>query len=271
MKPAFLYSFLIGSFILGFASGCGRSAPDPVVNPPGVETSLASTARAFAKQTEAANPFTVTPSPTATVTLTPTPKISLNGMSLAAKEDKSTVFTDHKLGYQLTIPPGWMPIRINEEEYYKAFAQDAVLNNPVIANFLTNLEKQDPDHFRLSMLDLQPDHIDAGLVTAITVVLQAEDGRTLEDWAKTKSAHASTMAGYQFISSQFAETPSGERVLVREEKWDAPTTGKRFSRRVFFALPTGILVVDLETNFESKDTLIPEFEQVVNSLTFLNP
>ena len=271
MKPALLYSFLIVSFILGFAGGCGRPAPAPVVNPPGVETSLASTARALAKQTEAANPFTATPSPTATVTLTPTPKISLNGMSLAAKEDKSTVFTDHKLRYQLTIPPGWMPVRINEEEYYKAFAQDLVLNNPVIANFLTNLEKQDPDHFRLSVLDMQPGHTDAGLVTVITVILQAEDGRTLEDWAKTKSVRASTMEGYQFISSQFAETSSGEKVLVREEQWNSTTAGKRFSRRLFFALPAGILTVDLETNLDLKDSFMPEFEQIVNSLTFLNP
>ena len=271
MKPAPLYSFLIGSFLLAMMSGCGRPAPAPVVNPPGVETSLASTARAFAKQTEAANPFTATPSPTATVTLTPTPKISLNGMSLAAREDKSVLFADHKLGYQLTIPPGWMPVRINEEEYYKAFAQDFVLENPVISNFLTNLEKQDPNHFRLSLLDMQPEHTDAGLVTAITVILQAEDGRTLEDWAKTKSARTSTMEGYQFISSQFAETPSGERVLVREEKWNSATIGERFSRRVFFALPAGILTVELETDFESKDTLMPAFEQIVNSLAFLNP
>jgi hypothetical protein len=192
-------------------------------------------------------------------------------MSLAAKEDKSTVFTDHKLGYQLTIPLGWMPIRINEEEYYKAFAQDFVLENPVISNFLTNLEKQDPDHFRLSLLDMQPEHIDARLVTVITVILQAEDGRTLDDWAKIKSARASTMEGYQFISSQFAETSSGERVLVREEKWNSATIGKRFSRRIFFALPAGILAVDLETDFESKDTAIPEFEQIVNSMVFLNP
>jgi hypothetical protein len=192
-------------------------------------------------------------------------------MSLAAREDKSIIFTDHKLGYQFTIPPGWMPVRINEEEYYKAFAQDAVLNNPVFSDFLTKLEKQDPDHFRLSLLDMQPEHIDAGLVTVITVILQMEDGRTLEDWAKTQSARASIMEGYQFISSQFAETSSGERVLVREEKWDSTTAGKRFSRRMFFTLPAGILAVELETNFDSKDTAIPEFEQVVSSLTFLNP
>ncbi len=271
MKPALFYSTLIGSFLLTILSGCGKPAPAPIVNPPAVGTSLASTARAFAKQTEAANPFTATPSPTATVTLTPTPKISLNGMSLAAAEDKSTIFTDHKLGYQLTIPPGWMPVRINEEEYYKAFAQDFVLENPVISNFLTNLEKQDPDHFRLSLLDMQPEHLDAGLVAVITVILQAEDGRTLADWAKTQSARASTMEGYQFLSSQFAETSSGERVLVREEKWDSTTAGKRFSRRIFFALPAGILTVDLETNFDSRDTVIPAFEQIVSSLTLPNP
>ena len=271
MKQTLLYSIVIGSFILSLISGCGRTSPTPIVNPPGVETSLASTALALAKQTEAANPFTATPSPTATETLTPTPKISLHGMSLVTRADQSTIFTDHKLGYQLTIPPGWMPIRINEGEYYKAFTLDAVLNNPVIADFLTNLEKQDANHFRLSALDLQPGQIDAGLVTVITVILQPEDGRTLEDWAKTKSARASIMEGYQFISSQYTETASGTRVLTREEQWDSTTAGKRYSRRIFFALPTGILAVDLETNFDSKDTVLPEFEQIVNSLTFLQP
>ena len=68
MKTSFLYSIVIGFFSLSIMSSCGRSAPTPIVNPPGVETSLASTALALAKQTEAANPITATPSPTATQT-----------------------------------------------------------------------------------------------------------------------------------------------------------------------------------------------------------
>jgi hypothetical protein len=270
MKPGPLYSTVIVFLFLSIVSGCGRSAPPPIVNPPAVGTSLASTARALARQTEAANPFTKTPAPTATETLTPTPKISLNGMSLAVGEDQSTVFIDHKLGYQLTIPPGWMPVRINEQEYYKAFAMDSVLNNSVITDFLTKMEKQDANLFRLSAIDIQTEHIDSGLVSVITVILQPEDGRTLEDWAKSASA-AARNEGYQFISSQFVETETGRRVLAREESWSSVTAGKRYFKRYFFDLPSGILTISLEANFESKDLTLPDLEQIINNLTVLNP
>lgn len=269
--PALLHSILTGSFILVFVSGCGRSAPAPVVNPPAVETSLASTARAFAKQTETANPFTASPSPTVTVTLTSTPKISLNGMSLATSQGQSTVFTDHKLGYRITIPPGWMPVRINEEEYYKAFTQDAILNQSVLANFLTNMQKQDANYFRVSLIDIQPEHIDSGILSVITVILQPDDGGTLQDWAKSKSARASTMEGYKLISTRFVETDSGTRVLAREESWPSSTAGNRYGRSIFFDLPSGILSVDLDTSMESKDITLPDLEKIVNSLTLLNP
>ena len=40
MKPALFYPILIGSFLLTLMSGCGRSAPAPVVNPPGGKTAI---------------------------------------------------------------------------------------------------------------------------------------------------------------------------------------------------------------------------------------
>jgi hypothetical protein len=70
------------------AGRCRQAAPLSVVNPPGVETSLASTALVLAKQTEAANPFTPTPPPTTTETRTPTSRISVNGTMLVVNEDR---------------------------------------------------------------------------------------------------------------------------------------------------------------------------------------
>src|SRR6266542_3665682 len=127
MKQKRVYQAIIGFVLLFTLVGCGKSQPTSVTNPPGVETSLASTARALAQLTETANPFTATPSVTPTVTLTPTPKISLNGTSLVIREDGSALFIDHKAGIQLTIPAGWMPVRVNEDEYYNAFTSKAVL------------------------------------------------------------------------------------------------------------------------------------------------
>src|SRR5215216_357997 len=131
-----LIGFLLLFTVMGF--GCGKS-PAPITNPPAVETSLAGTARALAKQTETANGFTLTPSITPSLTLTPTPKISLNGTSLVFNEDGGALFVDNKAGIQLTIPAGWMAFRVNEQEYYDAFTSEVVLANPALSERLTQV------------------------------------------------------------------------------------------------------------------------------------
>jgi hypothetical protein len=262
---------VIGFLMLMSLAACGRNVqPAPITNPSSVETALASTALALARQTEAANPFTLTPSPTLTETSTPTPKISLNGTSLVLRDDQSTLFIDHKLGFQLTVPSGWLPVRINEDEYYKAFTLDAVAENTKILNFLMNLQNQDTDHIRLVAIDIRPEGASNGMISGMSVILQFETEKTLEDWANTKSVHANSK-GYQLLSSRFKETASGTRILVREESWNSLTTEKAYGQRVFFSLPSGILTLDLETGLASKDMTLPDFEQVVESFTLLNP
>lgn len=268
MKPNLLYSITVGSILLLAVSGCKR-APTPVVNPPGIETSLASTALALAKQTEAASSFTATPPPTETPT--PTPRISINGTSLVLHEDQGADFIDYKLGYQLTIPPGWLPVRINEEEYYKAFTQDSVAQNPKIVDFLTKIQTQDPNYVRLTALDMEPGQGASGMLSGITVVLQPETAKTVEEWARNHPARANKRQGYQLLSSQYVETEAGMKMLVREEQWRSTTQEKIFSRRIFFLLPAGILSIGFETALDTKDALLPEFEKVVDSITLLSP
>src|SRR5215211_316731 len=96
MKPNHRRSLRIGFVILYLLTACvQKTQPTPITNPGSVETALASTARAFAQQTETANGFTATPAVTPTETPTPTPKISLYGTSLMTREDGSSVFVDH--------------------------------------------------------------------------------------------------------------------------------------------------------------------------------
>ena len=42
-------------------------------------------------------------------------------------------------------------------------------------------------------------------------------------------------------------------------------------KRIFFSLPAGIPTTNFETDRDSKDALLPNFEQVKNSLSLLNP
>jgi hypothetical protein len=199
----------IGCVILFLIIACGRGAPPtPKTNPPGVETSLASTALALAKQTEAANPFTVTPSPTLTATSTPTPRISLNGTSLVLRDDKSTLFTDHKLGFQLVIPSDWLPVRINEDEYYKAFTLEAVSENAAMVDFLTQLQNQDPNYFRMVALDVRTGQSSDGVISGIAVILQFDTKKTLEQWAQSKSVYAN-LKGYQLQPRNSARRQPG--------------------------------------------------------------
>ena len=75
MKQKRVCQVLIGFILLLTLVACGKTQA-PITNPPAVETSLASTARALAKLTETANPFTATPSLPRRVTLTGSPMMS---------------------------------------------------------------------------------------------------------------------------------------------------------------------------------------------------
>jgi hypothetical protein len=271
MKPGILYSIVIGSFILSIVSSCGRSAPPPIVNPPAVETSLASTARALAKQTEAANPHTATPSPTATATLTPTPRISVNGTMLERNEDGSALFKDYKAGIQLVIPAGWLPLRVNEEEYYQAFTSDITSSNPAIAERLTQIQGADLNNFRLDAIDIRDGHTVNGVLSDMYVNFYTGDARTLEQVATTEGKKKSAFKNYMFLNRGYPKLADGTRTLVIDRTWTQDQTKKIYQRSVFFSLPTGVLVLNLYSNKDFKDTVMPDFEQVLNSVTPLNP
>lgn len=268
MKHHRIHQALIGFVILFILAGCGKSAS--VTNPPAVETSLASTARALAKQTEAANPVTATQPVTPTVTLTPTPKISLNGTSLVFRQDQTTLFTDHKAGIEIVIPAGWMPFRVNEQEYYDAFTAKVVLANPALNERLTQVQDADVDNFRLDAFDVRDGHIVNGIISDLSVVFQPGDTRSLEQWAKVEGNQKSPFKNYRLISMGYPKTADGTRVLAIEQTWSKDQSNKIFHKAVFFSLPTGTLVLDFYTNNDFKDTVLPDLDQVVNSLRLLD-
>jgi hypothetical protein len=267
MKPNRLFAWFLGLAILSLLASC-RQQPAPVTNPPAVETSLASTARALARQTETANPMTVTPSPTLTESPTPTPRISPSGTSLEIREDESTLFTDHKLGFQLLVPAGWLAIRLNEDEYYKAFTVEEVAANPVIVDFLSKIQTQDSDQVRMFAIDLRGA---SGSISGITAVLQPETIETMDDWVVARIARGNKKPGYILHASGYQEIPAGVKVMVRDEQWNSTSSKKIYSRTIAFIIPAGILTIDFESALDDKDTLLPDFEQVVNSIVLLSP
>ncbi len=250
--------------------------PAPVTNPVNLETAVAGTAQAAEQQTQAANPVPATATIAPTATITPTPKISLAGTSLVIQADQSTLFIDHKLGFQLVIPAGWLVTRINEDEYFKAFTLDVVTANLPISDRLRSMQNNNTDYFRLDAIDIRSGHIVNGVIADITAVHQPpEIATTLEECLKVvkQSVSTSMAVGHKLLSSEYQQTTNGTRVLVVEESWTAASDmeGKVFRKRVFFSLTSGITSLDFQTHMDFKDVVLPEFEQTVNSLALLNP
>lgn len=266
-------SRIIGILLLFILASCSFSgqpdAPQSAGTPNPTEVSMVKTAQAILEMTAQIGKAAPTAIPTETHT--PTPQVSLSGTSLMFREDQTAEFIDHKAGIRLTIPAGWLAVRVNEDEYYKAFALPVVLENPPIFNRLNQIQTHDVSFFRLDAIDTRPGHIVNGLITDISVIFQEGDTRTLEEWRQVESRQKSPYAGFKYISSTYQETADGTRVLVIERSWDWTSGGSVYYRGVFFSLPTGTLVLDFQSNIDFKETVLPDFEQVVNSLTLPDP
>ncbi len=271
-----LYLSLSGLVMLMTILACvipGQATqPAPVTNPDSIGTFIAGTAQASVEQTVQASLVTPTSTLVSAEIFTPTPKISMAGTSLVIREDQSALFTDHTAGIQLIIPAGWMPIRVNEEEYYNAFSLDVTLKNPDILDHLTAIQDASVEKFRLNALDIRDGHNPGGVRSNIDVIFQPGDLRSLEKWEQAERNRKPPFKNFKFISSSYPTTTNGTRVLVIEQSWTG-AGGKNtiYYRGVFFSLPSGTIVLDFLANLDFKDTILPDFEQVVNSLALLAP
>lgn len=162
-------------------------------------------------------------------------------------------------------------MRINEDEYYKAFATDPVLENPEIYKRLNQIQTLDANYLPLDAIDIHPGHVFEGAVVDISIIFQPGDLRTLEEWEKAERNRKIPFSGYKIISTGYRETANGLRTLVFESSWNYDDQKTLYYRGVFFSLPTGTVVLDFQTNSDYKDVVLPDFEQVVDSLTLLAP
>jgi hypothetical protein len=269
----------ITSLILFFAIiACvvpGISQPDaiPTYDVNMIPTMVVLTANALASQTAAAiTPLpieTSTPIPTPTETATATPRVSLSGTSLLVRDDQTTVFTDREAGIEFIIPAGWMPVRVNEQDYFDAFVSDAA-KDPFITQRLVQIQTADVSRFRLEAFDVRPGHIVNEIITIIDFVFEAGDSRSLEDMSEEWRNKDSIYVNYKFTHSGYAQASNGIRILVIERRY-GPSEKVVFHRGVFFKIPSGIIRFDFFTNMDFKDVVLPDFEMVINSVTLLSP
>jgi hypothetical protein len=239
----------------------------PVTDPNAISTAVAGTAHAAEQQTQQANPVPATAAIAPTDTPTPTPRVSSAGASLLTLADGSTQFMDHLAGVQMLFPSIWLVFRLGEPEYYAASEK----HNLGSLESLAAMQNIDPNVLRVVALEMRSGQIPDRLITALTVIFLAGNMSSLEEWEQERKDRHNPCAGFKFISSSFPQTSNGTRFLLVEESCNAIGGGTIYERDAYFSLSSGTLHVGFETNFDEKDITILEFDQVMNSITLLNP
>lgn len=276
MNQNYLHPTLSAFVILLAIVACvlpGRATqPAPGPNPINIETAVAGTAQAAAQQTQQASPATITMAPMDAPTLTP--KVSSSGSSLLTLADGSTQFTDHVAGLQMVFPPGWLVVRVGEEEYYAAWGKPET-QRPVFVDLFAAMQNLDPKVFRVNALDIRSDYIINNDVTQVNVVFSQDDARTLKEVKADETDNHPQLKKYKLLSSKFFDAPQGMQALSMETQWqtsnEASQTGMGYRKRVIFKVSTGIIAVDLNILLEKKDLTALDFDQIINSITFFAP
>lgn len=277
--------YILSGVILFLVVSC-VPAPAPVVptqqqpvstsNPNVFSTMVAGTAAAFMTQTVAAMPSptatppTTTKTPTPTVTATPTD--ANENTSLSEMEDGSIQFFDYQAGVKLTVPAGWLTVRLNDLEYSEVL--DAAEDDPVLQYGLEGIQELDPDKYRLHAFNTQEDYAYEGIGSQINVIFFKDDDRSLEQMLEDEGPHP-TFVDYEFISSGQQIRLDAIELFTREEQWKATSSTDAmvtvYYKGVFFETPSGTILIELFAPLEIKDDIVSEFDQLIEQMSIFTP
>jgi len=242
-------------------------------------TMVAEAAGALMTQTAETAPLLPSPVPTESLatetplpTATETPVTSLSGTALSQLEDGSTQFIDNVAGVKLTIPPGWVTVRLNEPEYLQVWS--LTVEDPVLQHGLEGIQNLDPATFRLHAFNTKPDYVYAGEGSRINVVFTRDDVRTLEQVAEEEK-QPQVFTDYALISSEFQVRPDSLELFVIEEQWRGTSSTNEsvmiYYKGVTFKVPAGTVAVDLFVPLDIKHEVVPAFDQMVEQMVLFTP
>ena len=216
---------------------------------------------------------TLTPTlPPAAQTVTPTPKPFSSGSTLIKQDNGSTLFVDESAGYEITVPTGWLAVRINEKEYYDAWTlpENADIH---IQTSLLSIKEQEPATFRLLVLDTQEDHIKNEIVTNINFIWDPQTVLSFDtdvDLQAFADELPSITDGLTVSSMEIIIPPSGAPYGVITSKVGGfNASGAQVSlyqKMVLFNLKTGTLVITFATENEFAETTLPVFDAMLGTI-----
>lgn len=271
-RPAMMYAgslLVLAGLACAVPGGGAASVPTPTVDPAQLDAMVAETVAAVLQQTALAP--TATQAATSTSAPTET-AIPLQQSSITTQADGTTLFTDEKAGFSLTVPPGWLAVRIDQIEYYDAFSLPQAAD-PSVQTALMDINDLDPNVFRLFIFDLQDGHVQNGFVNNINVIWSLDATLALETDAEIKTTAQelpSVVSGLTVTSATVAETTGGIPigVILSEIKGqtDEGTERVLFQKQVFLNLEEGSLTVTFTTEQGIKDATLPFFDMIIESI-----
>jgi hypothetical protein len=247
------------------------SLPTPTVDPAQLDAIVAETVAAVLQQTASAPTATVavtaTRQPTPTETATP-----LQQSAMTNQADGTTLFVDEKAGFNITVPPGWLAVRIDQIEYYDAFSLPQA-EDPSVQTALMDINDLDPNVFRLFIFDLQDGHVQNGFVNNVNVIWRQGESislKTDEEIKATAEELPSVVPGLVVISSSISTTAANilTGVILSEitSQQSDGTTLNVFQKQVFLNVKDGLLVLTFTTGQDIKDATLPFFDAMIESI-----
>jgi hypothetical protein len=254
------------------------SAPPPTPDTR-LERMVAETVDAAIELTRQAVPTattvpSATPQPTVTATLAATATQAPETM-LDKNADGYSTFIDLSAKYQITIPMQWLAVRVNAPEFEEAL-QLPEAANPAIQASLASIKEQDPNVFRLFMLDVAEEHIDGGFVTNINLVWDPQMEVSFADDTDLKTLAASLPASLpdsEVIGTEIKTTTNETTYGVITTRTPSTTQdGTKivmYQTLTFFDLSVGTLNITLTTTETWQNTVEPSFDAILESFIVL--
>lgn len=270
----FLLMTMLACVVPGLTSA---STPAPGFDTGQLETMVAGTVSAAIAQTKRAAPTGSQPDPVSTVesTATAAPAEATPGTaasSLTPQDDGTILYVDGTARFQLNVSPGWLPVRINEQEYYDAFSLP-VAADAAVQRALMNIKTLDPNTFRLFIYDLQDGHMQNGVITNVNFVWDPAGSISLDGEAGIRKAAQDlevSIPNLSVNSSSVTSTANGLPIgLIISDipgKTFEGTDVVLFQKQVHLNLPAGTLVISFTTEQNFKDATVPFFDTMVETL-----
>jgi hypothetical protein len=272
---------------LPFLDSAPEAAPPTAVDADTLATLVADSVNKKVSQTLEALPppptatllptQTPMPSPTATFTITPTPTEIVypeTGSALVENEEGKITYYDYTGGYKADLPLNWLAVRPGEEEYTAAWALP-VTSEPTVQQALQSMQSLDPNSFRLFVLDTQDEHFDNGFLSNINFLLDEESEATLDEiFAQNVLELPQAIPGLVVVDSHMDVTASGQEVGIVISEWDAQlATGEDIrlhQKQAILLVKNRALVITFTSTVDFKDTVIADFDTLVNGFMLLD-